>query len=97
MIPWLPALWILFQGADTAITTPWHVYADYIVVFRVKYFSFTYQSRPPFGRIAIGGQGMKDPDHIALGAVHFSQGSIGEVVAGQGLATFEHERLFVME
>ncbi len=79
MVVWLAGIDIYLQRANTAITASRHIHTNNEKPFGVKKGAFSYQSRPPFGRIAVGGKRMKYPYHIAFVFIQCTQGSIRQM------------------
>src|SRR5690606_4270411 len=81
----------------TPITRSEHVDANNEMPVRIKSLPFSYQSRPPFIRLTVGGHRMADPDDIAPVLVHFSQCRISQIKFSQNLAPFRIKGLAVFK
>src|SRR5690625_2517594 len=76
-------VWMSCNGIDrpwvcAPITRSQYVGTYDKMIFRIKYFSFSYQPRTPLLRLTICGQGMTYPDHIGSIRIELAQSSVGQ-------------------
>ena len=97
MVPGPSGLRMVRQRSDASITGAGHVHTDDEIFCGVKKFALAHHAGPPFCRVTVGRDAMKDPDHIGTVFVDGAMGGIGQMESGDVYPGFQFERPVILK